>query len=160
MWSAFTTETVFLNNDKIIQRLLNGQNISLLFKDFIQGGIKNKVDKRNQREENKGLANALLTQRRCSYLMLIIKTGFKHGRCFCYFPTPLEPSPCDSPPLHPGKLFAWTAANKNSPVRGMWGPAPAPLLRWEDTSLCISSSLPKAIICKCGPLHKEKGMPT
>lgn len=79
--------------------------------------------------------------------MFIIKAGFEHGRCFCYFPTPLEPSPCDSPPLHPGKLSAWTAANKNSPVRGKWGPASAPRLWWGDTSLCISSSPPNHIIC-------------
>lgn len=50
--------------------------------------------------------NTLLTQTRCSYLMLIFKAGFEHGRRVCYFPTPLEPSPCDSPPLHPGKLSA------------------------------------------------------
>lgn len=74
--------------------------------------------------------------------MLVIKAGFEHGRRFCYFPTPLEPSPCDSPPLHPGKLSAWTAANKNSPVRGKWGPASARRSWWGDTSLCISSSRP------------------
>lgn len=74
--------------------------------------------------------------------MLVIKAGFEHGRRFCYFPTPLEPSPCDSPPLHPGKLSAWTAANKNSPVRGKWGPASARRSWWGDTSLCISSRPP------------------
>ena len=89
--------------------------------------------------------------------MLIIKAGFEHGRCFCYFPTPLEPSPCDSPPLHPGKLSAWAAANKNSPVRGKWGPASAPLLWWEDTSLCISSSPPNHIICKWGEQDRSVG---
>lgn len=84
-----------------------------------------------------------LHKRRCSYLMLVIKAGFEHGRRFCYFPTPLEPSPCDSPPLHPGKLSAWTAANKNSPVRGKWGPASARRSWWGDTSLCISSRPPR-----------------
>lgn len=95
--------------------------------------------------------------------MLVIKAGFEHGRRFCYFPTPLEPSPCDSPPLHPGKLSAWTAANKNSPVRGKWGPASARRSWWGDTSLCIRSSPPApctphppapnhiiCIICKWG----------
>lgn len=42
-----------------------------------------------------------------------------------FFPTPLEPTPCDSPPLHPSKLFAWVPANKNSPVRAKRGPAAA-----------------------------------
>lgn len=101
--------------------------------------------------------NASLTQRRCSYLMLIIKAGFEHGRCFCYFPTPLEPSPCDSPLLHPCKLSAWATANKNSPVRGKRGPAWAPLLWWGDTSLCISSNPPNHIICKWGDRDHSVG---
>lgn len=93
---------------------------------------------------------ASLTQRRCSYLMHIIKAEFEDGRRFYYFPTPLEPTPCDSPPLHPGKLSAWAVANKNSSVRGKWGPASAPLLWWGDTSLCIISSPPNPVICKWG----------
>lgn len=129
---------------------------SQIFKYFSQGCSKSRretrVKKKQKTKEQSAhrAPNALLTQRKCSYLMLIIKAGFEHGRRFCYFPTPLEPSPCDSPPLHPGKLSAWAAANKNSPVRGMWGPASAPLLWWGDTSLCISSSPPKPIIYKRG----------
>lgn len=127
--------------------------------------VENQGEKEGTKREKKRKArrgtcrapNASLTQRRCSYLMLIIKAGFEHGRRSCYFPTPLEPSPCDSPPLHPSKLSAWVAANKNSPVRGKWGPASAPLLWWGDTSLCISSSPPNHIICKWGEQDHSVG---
>ena len=113
---------------------------------------------RDEKDEFREL-NASLTKRRRSYLMLIIKAGFEHRRRFYYFPTPLEPSPCDNPPLHPCKLSAWAKANKNSPVRGKRGPATAPLFWWGDTSLCINCippSLPQLWWTRAGPRHKAR----
>lgn len=76
-----------------------------------QGGEESARERKEARREKRGEGRVgclmhRLHKRRCSYLMLVIKAGFEHGRRFCYFPTALEPSPCDSPPLHPGKLSA------------------------------------------------------
>lgn len=104
----------FLCRDAMTSRLLVSQIIQLILKQDSRHGWRKSERGKKRPKERKGktkekgtctVPNASLTQR-CSYLMLIIKAGFEHGRRFCYFPTPLEPSPCDSPPLHPGKLSA------------------------------------------------------
>lgn len=59
-----------------------------------------------------------------SYLMFIIRSRVRAQKdAVAIFPTPLEPTPCDSPALHPGELSAWAPANKNSAAR------PSP--RWK-----------------------------
>lgn len=57
-----------------------------------------------------------------SYLMFIIRSTVRAQKdAVAIFPTPLEPTPCDSPPLHPSELSTRAPMNKNSPARAQPG---------------------------------------